>query len=316
MKVLWDENALPAMIGNIARSQNGEPIADIRPVGKGGFGSVYEVLSQSGTVQIWKAYQVTDTMLAEAQALRELRKASPLPIPEVYHIHTADEQYPVDLIAMEKISGRNAAGVRLPWSKNKRERFRDILIDSVGAMHRYPCGTRYGLIGDSKKFDSWKAFYQDFYLYVVEHAKDFCANADSQSRKIYYLLQKGLDNLDFILSEPVSKPSLVHGDIWLPNVMVDPNTFTPTGIIDPLHAMWGDNEYDLFPLSAPVKTSLKLYQTYKSRFQTSEKVDLKIALYALVSEVRCNIRSQNRTGKMYYSFLIRRLEKQFKRYGI
>lgn len=312
MKVEFTKKNISSIIKCFVKKEKDETVKNIKYIGGGGFGLVFEVVYESGQIQIFKAFKVNESMRAEAQALTELRKYSLLAIPQVYYTISTEEKYPVDIMVMEKIPGKSAAKVHLPFSSKKCKRFSSILINSVGKMHEYPCGTQYGFLGSDKKYDSWKNFYKDFLSNVIINAKEFCFDKSRQSKKIYCLLKKGLDNIDYILSEPVKKPSLVHGDIWLPNIMVDIKTFIPTGIIDPLNSMWGDKEYDLFPLSAPLKKRLKLYQTYKRKFETSKKVDLKIALYALASEVSCNIKSGNRTGKFYYNFLIKRLENQFK----
>lgn len=316
MRVEFNKESVSAMVMNLASIKNGEPVKSIRYIGGGGFGLVYEVAFESGKVQVMKAFKVTESMEVEAQALKELRRACPLTIPEVYYTHIADEGCSFDVIAMESIQGENAAKVKLPLLIKKRKHFTDVLINAVGKMHEYDCGSQYGFIGSNERFDSWQEFYKDFLLKVFDRAKEFFQDDSRLNRRIYGLLELGVKNIDYILSEPVEKPSLVHGDIWLPNVMVNRRTFEPVGIIDPLNAMWGDKEYDLFPLNAPVKRSLRLYQAYKDRFRTSEKVDLKVAFYALVSEVSCNIRSQERTGKMFYHYLIKRLEKQYKIHGI
>lgn len=317
MRVEFDKASVLEAIINLVQEMNGEPVLSVRYIGGGGFGLVYKVAFNSEKVQVIKAFKVTESMQAEARSLQELRRASSLKIPEIFYTRVADDnKYPFDVIAMECIQGENAAKVRLPFSSKKRKQFADVLIDSVGKMHDYDCGNKYGFIGSDERFDSWQEFYKDFLLKVFDESKEFCQDGSRLSRKIYSLLELGVKNIDYILSEPVEKPSLVHGDIWLPNVMVKKSTFEPVGIIDPLNAMFGDKEYDLFPLDAPVKRSLRLYKTYKERFITTEKVDLKVAFYALVSEVSCNIKSQEKTGRMFYNYLIKRLEKQYKIHGI
>lgn len=316
MRVKFDKASVLETIINLAKEMNGEPVVSVRYIGGGGFGLVYKVAFNSGKVQVMKAFKVAESMQVEARSLQELRRACPLNIPKIYYTNVANNKYPFDVIAMECIQGENAVKVKLPFSLKKRKQFTDVLIDSIGKMHDYDCGSKYGFIGSDEIFESWQEFYKDFILKVFDEAKEFCQDGRRLSRKIYSLLELGVKNIDYILSEPVEKPSLVHGDIWLPNVMVKKSTFEPVGIIDPLNAMFGDKEYDLFPLNAPVKRSLRLYQTYKDRFKTSEKVDLKVAFYALVSEVSCNIKSQEKTGRMFYNYLIKRLEKQYKIHGI
>ena len=69
------------------------------------------------------------------------------------------------------------------------------------------------------------------------------------------------------------------------------NNLENISVIDPLESKWADKEYDLFQLRNIGGDSFHFYETYKKKFQVSEKCDMKCDFYALFNEVYCYITS-------------------------
>ena len=91
--------------------------------------------------------------------------------------------------------------------------------------------------------------------------------------------------LDKILCGSNGEPTLIHGDYWQPNFIVNPDTYELVGIIDPFNIMWAEPEYELFALTVGGSKKLKLYENYKSRIVPTEHCDLKVEMYALYNEL-------------------------------
>ncbi len=235
-------------------------------------------------------------------------------MPEVYYTYDATEQFPIDVLCMEKINGVNAL-MHLPFlfcSKKKRARFADIVTDALGKIHEVK-SDRYGFIASKERYDTWREFYFKLANEVFTKAQAFLASGRLKPA-IFSLLEKGMRNFDFIV-DGATVPTLLHGDLNIANIMAEKKTFIPTGIIDPFNSMWGDTEYDLFQLNMLTGARCRLFKTYQRKFKTSEKAELKCAFYALVNEVLCHV-TNGTSSRILFFFIIKRIKKQYKIWGI
>lgn len=121
-------------------------------------------------------------------------------------------------------------------------------------------------------------------------------------------------HFDYIFSEPIEKASLIHGDLNVMNVMSD-RQLNITAVIDPLDCKWADREFDLFQLRNLTGEFFNLYNTYKSKYPTSEKCDLKCAFYAVYHEIYCFI-SSGTHAEILIKTAVNRLEKEMKKAGL
>lgn len=101
----------------------------------------------------------------------------------------------------------------------------------------------------------------------------------STSFKIHLneLIQDKKELLIFKLNEHSPKPSLVHGDLWVGNVMFDK---TGPWLIDPA-VYYGDCETDLAMTELFAGFSKDFYQTYFSLYQKPKGFDYRAKLYKL-----------------------------------
>ncbi|MDR3217190.1 MAG: fructosamine kinase family protein [Clostridiaceae bacterium] len=318
-KIPFEKEGLLPVIQELGQAKHGTTVKSLKSVGGGGFGLVYELVYDDGKAEILKAFKVGDMLQAEAAALRLLRQASPLKVPEVYYTHGADDKFPVNAMAMERIDGVSAQDLPFFLSAKKRRLISETVISALAKIHE-TTADKYGYVDGTESFDTWQEFYKAVLFDVYERAKPFCKeNVSPLNDKIIAVLEIGIKNIDYILADKVKKPSLLHGDLWIANIMVDAKTFEPTGILDPLHSMWGDKEFDLFPLNAPWGRRFKLYETYKKRYETSARVDLKTAFYYFVNEVLCRLQSGSWSGgggNSFYKLLIKCLENEYQKHGI
>jgi len=82
----------------------------------------------------------------------------------------------------------------------------------------------------------------------------------------------------------VSRPALVHTDLWAGNVFVDPGTGAVVGIIDPERAFWGDPLADLVgvdPMSRAVGTPALLEGYGPGLDVTSPSAVTRLELYRM-----------------------------------
>jgi fructosamine-3-kinase len=317
--MIFKKEDFPAVIQQFCEDRSGKAVA-VKHLGGGSYGLVYEVTYGYGKTEIIKVFYIEGTaraetaMRSEADALRLLRNASPVKVPEVFYVHSADEQCPLPFIAMERIDGVPAGGRGFLYkSRKKRKTFAKSFTDALGQIHETTHKT-FGFVHTQERFDTWQAFYKKHALAVYEKAKAFREDGKLDN-KIFVLLEKGIQNFDCIFSEKVEKASLIHGDFYVMNLLVNKKTLAPVGIIDPFLSMWGDREYDLFALNAMTGARLKLFETYKKKFKTTRKVELKSAFYALVFEVFHHLNLGWCTPSIYKG-LAKRLKRQYRKFGI
>ena len=120
---------------------------------------------------------------------------------------------------------------------------------------------------------------------------------------------------NIIFSEKVLMPTLIHGDYWMPNFIVDKKSMDLLAVVDPFNVMWADPEYELFALKAGLGEKLHLYELYKSKVNVSKYCDVKLAMYALYSELLWYKKLSDISHK-YLETLSKRLLREMKRNGI
>jgi fructosamine-3-kinase len=313
LRTPFTRKALLPVVKALAEHQKGAACTRIQCLGGGSYGFAF-LAEYDGGCQILKAYKIAGMNEQEAAPLKLLRKACPLKVPEVFYVHNATAQFPIDVLCMEKIEGTNAL-TYLPFlfvGKDKRQRFAEIVTDALGEIHKVTADA-YGFVAGGKRFAAWKDFYYPFandtFLKAAELYKQRRLSA-----AIFKLLEKGMAHFDRIVTDATA-PTLCHGDLNVMNIMADKKTFLPTGFIDPFNSMWADAEYDLFQLNFLTGVRFKLFDTYKRKFKTSENVDLKCAFYALVNEVLCHVKT-GKSSKFLFRFIIKRVKKQYELHGI
>lgn len=89
-----------------------------------------------------------------------------------------------------------------------------------------------------------------------------------------------------VLCEPVQRPSLIHGDLNLWNVMVDPNTMRITGVNDPFDCCRADRELELFQLENATGKRFALLPKYKERVALSQYFEIKKNYYHFWDDIK------------------------------
>ena len=280
----------------------------IKYVGGGYFGYVYYAeISKAPYRVVIKACLADEMCKNEARDLQLLREGCPVAVPEVYFTSEANE--PVDFICMQYMKGSTYAGSRLFLalkSKAARDEYADKVTDALLFWHNQT-NEFYGLTGN--------AVYTDWFDYYRPLASDILNSSinrnDLISNDVSLLMQQAFDCFDIIFSEPVAKPSLVHGDLNVWNILCDKN-LKVTAIIDPLESKWADREYDLFQLRNQTGDKLRLYDTYKKKYKVSKNCDIKCAFYGLFNEAYCCLKADVplNSNNIYFKWLKTELDKK------
>ena len=261
------------------RKQFGAGPEHVKPVGGGYYGSVYFATCGMKTAA-FKLYLLPGLAAKEAQQLAVLREHLPLPVPEVFGVYREEGLY--ETLVMEKLEGINGGSMRLARRRKKdRMRLAASLIDALAALHDAPV-EGFGEIGGETHAD-----WEDCYRARLDdiRAKLACSNR-SVPPEIQEQMEAAYQNLSRVLCEPVKRPSIIHGDLNLWNVLADPDTMRITGVIDPFDCCRADRELELFQLEHATGKRFALLTEYRKRVPLSTYFDIKKDYYHFWDDIK------------------------------
>lgn len=210
-----------------------------------------------------------DMFFKEANGLKELKKANAIRVPEVILVDT-------NFILLEQInSGRK--------SKNFDEDFGK----SFASLHKYTSesfgfyednyigSTPQKNIPEPEKKNNWIKFYFNKRILFQYKLLESNGYADSALRKRISLLE---DKIDDILRDSENIPSLLHGDLWSGNYMIDENG--NACLIDPA-VYYGNREADLAMTKLFGGFSSAFYKAYNEYFPLPAGYEYRENIYKL-----------------------------------
>lgn len=210
-----------------------------------------------------------DMFTKEANGLKEIEKSNSIRVPAVKLVQD-------NFILMEHIEG-----------KTKSENFFEDFGIQFASMHKYE-GSYFGFYEDNyigstiqknvpnetEKHD-WTKFYFNKRLLFQFKLAETNGYVDSDFKKCFNQLENKIEN---ILSSEIEKPSLLHGDLWAGNYIVD-----ETGracLIDPA-VYYGNREADLAMTKLFGGFTKEFYNSYNEFFPLSDGFEYRENIYKL-----------------------------------
>ncbi|MBK9099146.1 MAG: fructosamine kinase family protein [bacterium] len=226
-----------------------------------------------------------DMFIKEAHGLMELEKANAIRIPKLLN-------FDKDYILLEFIP-----------SGNKIKNFFEDFGRNFAEMHKYSSET-FGFyednfigsnpqinIPDEKEKSDWTAFYFNKRILFQHQLAEKQGNSTGELRKgISKLENKIVD----VIGNTQEKPSLLHGDLWGGNYMVDENGNAV--LIDPA-VYYGHREADLGMTKLFGGFSFEFYRAYNETFPLEDGYDYRENIYKLYHVLN----HLNLFGGVYYS---------------
>ena len=293
-------------ITDAVENKLGISVLGISHAGKGASGSVYCVNCTGEPKKIAvKVSEHSELMKQEFQMLSFLREKTNSKIPEVYFFNETDSH---GILAMEFIDGITPSQKNL-WYRLNKKHLAENIIDNLLVIQEAK-NDKFGPY-DNAIYDSWYDYYKEFAKEIYEFS--ISMNKDGKLDDIVMkAVEESFRNLSKIFSKGTGKPTLIHGDYWLPNFIIDKKSMKLLAAVDPFNVMWAEPEYELFAMTVGYGKNLRLYEMYKSKVKTSEYCDLKVEMYALYSELLW----YKKLGSITHSYLkmrSKRLLKQLKK---
>ena len=296
------------LIKNSVKKNSENSVVNVSQLGNGASGSVYRVTYDNEHSIAVKISKHPELMKKEFDMLLLLKEKTESKIPEVYFF---DEVEGYGIIAMEYINGISGTDKALKFSFKKKHLAESIVNNLITIQQAH--NDKFGPF-DNAVYDTWQEYYKQF----ADEIYVFSKQMHSENRLDDVVLNAvGLsyENFDKIFEDEIKPPTLIHGDYWMPNFIIDKKSKELLSVVDPFNVMWADPEYELFAITVGYGKKLRLYELYKSKVNVSKHCDIKLEMYALYSELLW----YKKLGSITHSYLkmrSKRLIKQLKNKGI
>ncbi len=172
----------------------------------------------------------------EAHTLRYLKEKTKFPVPKAYDCRDAGELIEQSFLLIERLPGVNLGQAQMTASQRQDVDFQ--LADILTELHGHQRDL-YGDIDGSETHENW--------IDIIEPRlrENFEDTKDRLTQKSLSIIPNLLDEIPKNFASQ-GKPTLIHGDIWATNVMVDQNDgrWNVTGFVDPA-SFYADVEFEL-----------------------------------------------------------------------
>lgn len=297
-----------ALINNHIQNNLGICIKSITRIGNGASGSVYKVICDNKQTLAVKISMHPELMKQEFDMLLFLKEKTESKIPEVYFF---DEIEGCGIIAMEYINGISGTDKALKFSFKKKHLAKSIVNNLITIQQAH--NDKFGPF-DNAVYDTWQEYYKLFADEIYVFSKQMHTEKKLDD-VVMNAVELSYENFDKIFEDEIKPPTLIHGDYWMPNFIIDKKSMELLSVVDPFNVMWADPEYELFAMTVGYGKNLHLYEIYKSKVKVSKLCDVKLEMYALYSELLW----YKKLGSITHSYLkmrSKRLIKEMKKHGI
>lgn len=296
------------LIKKSVNKNSGCSITDISQLGNGASGSVYRVTCDDEHSIAVKTSKHPELMKQEFDMLLFLKEKTESKIPEVYFFDVV-EGY--GIIAMEYINGISGTDKALKFSFNKKHLAESIVNNLITIQQAH--NDKFGPF-DNAVYETWQEYYKQFANEIYAFSKQMYTE-NRLDNIVMKAVELSYENFDKIFEDEIKPPTLIHGDYWMPNFIIDKKSMELLSVVDPFNVMWADPEYELFAMTVGFGKNLRLYELYKSKVTVSKHCDIKLEMYALYSELLW----YKKLGSITHSYLkmrSKKLIKQLKKNGI
>lgn len=173
----------------------------------------------------------------EVDSLRFYKFRTHFPVPSLLGWIEDDDTFDGTMLILQKINGTTLEAANL--SERGQAVFQKELASAIAELHRHQT-EHYGPVSGGNKYDKWIDIFGPTATKTVEQSRGVLP---SSSREVADHVVRHLDHwLDH-----KTKPTLIHGDLWANNIMIDdahPDHPRILGFIDS-QASFADVEYEL-----------------------------------------------------------------------
>lgn len=262
-------------------------IIDFQPVGGGCISNALKIKSQNGEFYFLKTNSSAknDMFIKEAHGILELQKTNAIKVPSVL-------LYDNEFLLIDYIT-----------SGKKQKNFSEDFGRKFALLHKFKSET-YGFYEDNyigsnpqpniaseEENNYWTKFYfNKRILYQLQLAEEF-ANSTNELRNGISALENRIEE---IVTDSGEKPSILHGDLWSGNYIVDEEGYAC--LIDPA-VYYGNREADLAMTKLFGGFDSRFYDSYEEAYPLPDGFEYRENIYKLYHVLN----HLNLFGGAYYS---------------
>ena len=219
-------------------------ICSYQELTEGFFNAAYRVELADGMVCVLKVAPPPEVrvlryeraiMHTEVEVLRLVASGTTMPVPAVLFHDERCELLPSPCFAMQFVAGEPLHKLRSSLSLDENQRIDRVCGDYLRQMNALS-GPDFGLYTPAApRFSTWRQAYEQLLSDVLLDGEAERVNLPLSSAALLALARQHFAALD-----EVTRPALVHWDLWDGNIFIDPLTRQVNGIIDFERALWAD----------------------------------------------------------------------------
>lgn len=285
-------------------------ISSIDEIGSGISGKVYKItMSPSNFKVAVKVAKDGALLQQESDYIKFISDKVDIKLPRIYYTYIEKNN---NFMIMEFFDGVACSDEKvLNANEEIRNNIAQEIADNIAKLQTIK-GEKYGNLLNPQ-YDNWHDYYKPFVENMINSAYKLIEE-NILIPQILTVMKLAYANYDNIFDEPISKPTLIHGDYWASNIIVDKN-FHLQGVVDPFNAIWADSEYELFALNAVYGEKLPVLEAFIKKNTLSKKFAVKNECYILFSEVYW-VTIMKHDNNNYLTEITNRLITQMKNYNI
>jgi aminoglycoside phosphotransferase (APT) family kinase protein len=223
---------------------SGERIAAYQELTEGMFNAAYRVALADGRVCVLKAAPPPEVRVlryereilrTEVEVLRLVKARTAMPVPGVLFHDESCELLPSACFAMDFIPGEALHRLRASLSAEEQERIDQACGGYLRQMNAIG-GEAFGLFTPSaRRFPTWREAFDRLMVDILLDGEEAGVELPVGYAEMLALARRHYEAL-----EEVTRPALVHWDLWDGNIFIDAATRQVSGLIDFERALWGD----------------------------------------------------------------------------
>ncbi|MFW2490279.1 phosphotransferase family protein [Clostridium chromiireducens] len=271
-------------------------VQDIIELKGGFFNTAYIIVFNDGRKVVLKISPMKDLkvmryenniMETEVFVLNKMHSIEGIPVPRVLYYDKSGEIINSEFLFMEFVDGRPLNEIRNELTEKQYAKISSNLVDIVRKINGIE-GEYFGCISqENKRFSTWYEAFFNMVKELLEDAEDVGISFPFENNKLYRIINGHRDSLN-----KVTKPLLIHKDLWEGNIVIDPKTIKIVGVLDCERAIFGDPLLE--PICGYFWDNKNLMNTFVGREDLNRDEYVRFTLYKiylyLIEVIECNYR--------------------------
>lgn len=208
---------------------------------------------------------------AEVDSLRFYKFRTHFPVPNLLAWIEDDDAFDGTMLILSKVKGTTLESANI--TERGRAYFQTELAAAISELHAHQT-EHFGPVSGRQTYDNWLDVFGPIATKIVEENRGLLPSA---SREVVDHIARHLDHwLDH-----KAKPTLIHGDLWANNIMIDdahPDQPRILAFIDS-HASFADPEYELAYLQLFGTGGKVFFRQYAKAHRLSSSYDRRAKVY-------------------------------------